>query len=151
VITFSDIEIACPSVSSEVTQGDATSAKVSVHNAVFFDDVHIPFTYASGDLSLHGIQANLAHGGLRGDLEIDTDAKHSPFSLGVTFDHVDLNRLLTDTGAFGGRASGLLSGWLGLYGNAGRPDSLGGRGQLTLSGGRIEHDFLQLLGQAVQI
>lgn len=151
IATFSDVQISCPSVRSEVTQGDARSAKVSIQNKLFFDDVQIPFTFATGDLSLRGLQAKLGGGDVGGSFELQTNVKRSPFTVDVKFDHVDLNRLLTDAGNPPNRAAGMLAGWLDLYGQSGWPESYGGRGQIRLAGGLIQDQLCQLVGQALQI
>ena len=151
VAAFSEVQVDSPKLGAGGTQGRASSSKAALRDTIFFENVRTPFSFAAGDLSLNGLEAGLAGGTLHGDLKIRTTEKHSPFTADVRFDGVNLDTLLAEAGGVPGRATGTLAGWLDLYGESGKPETLSGSGRLTLAGGRLQHEFFQLLGQALQI
>lgn len=152
VAAFSDVQADCPGISSRgEAEGTASIAKAALRDMLFFENVRTPFSYADGVLRLRGLEAALGGGALHGDLEVRTAEKRSPFSTSTRFDGVNLDTLVAAAGNVPGRATGTLAGWLELSGESGRTDTLRGSGQITLAGGRLQHEFFQLLGQALQI
>lgn len=151
VAAFSGVQLDSPKLDTRDIQGRATSAKATLRDAIFFENLRVPFSYTAGTLSLRGVEAALDGGTLRGDVQIHTAEKHSPFTVDASFNGVNLDALLAAAGGVPGRATGTLAGWADIYGESGRPETLGGSGQITLAGGRLQHEFFQLLGQALQI
>lgn len=152
VVTFGDVRVEGSSLTTAAAEGDSVCGKVAVRDAVFLENVRTPFRFAEGELRLQKVAADLASGTLAGAFALRTSEKHSPFTLDVKFDRIDLDRLLTESGAMPGQASGALAGWLDLYGQAGDQDSIAGRGRVVLSSGRVtQYEFFQMLGKALQI
>lgn len=152
VVGFAGVELECPEVDADKTSGKALIGRVSVHDVVFLENVRTPFSFAAGDLSLRDLEAEAGGGTLRGGLELRTAEKNSPMTISTVFEGIDLSRLITDAGGMPGQAAGTVNGWIDLYGKAGKSEGMSGKGQLRVTGGQIrQYEFLQLLGQALQI
>jgi len=151
VIAFDDVQVDCPSISGGNTEGSAKSDKVVVREELFLQNVSAPFSFTDGELSLHDVSAQIADGKLDGACTLQTAERHSPFTVDVHFDGINVDRLLTEAGQLPGVATGALNGWVNLYGHAGEPESIAGSGHISLVGGTVRYGLFQMLGSALQI
>jgi type II secretion system protein N len=124
---------------------------------VYFDcmeprEAGTDWSFERGTLKLAGFQTGVGGGMIKGDAQVFTQAKHSPFNVDVSFDGVDVNQLMVEAGQPDGQVTGKLKGWLDLNGNSGKRTTLNGAGHLELAGGRMENmEMFQMMGQALQI
>ena len=152
VAEFAGVQFNCANPNAAGTQGTASCKNVSLHDRFFFKDMETNWSFALGKLKLSSFQTSIAGGAIRGDAQVATQAKHSPFSADVKFDGVAVDQLLAEAGGPAAEVSGTLSGWLDIYGNTGKASSMNGSEHLELTGGRMQDiEILQMLGQGLQI
>jgi hypothetical protein len=152
VAEFAGVQFACVNPRATGAQGTASCKNVSLHDRVFFSGMTTNWSFESGVMKLSDFQTSLAGGEIRGDAQVLTQAKHSPFNVDANFDGVNVDQLLADSGAQAGQVTGTLKGWLDINGNSGKTSSINGSGRLELAGGRMQNiEILQMLGQGLQI
>ncbi len=151
VVAFSDVDVDSPAISPGSAEGTATVGSGSVREELFFQNLRAPFRFIAGTLTLEKVTAQIAGGNLGGDLTVHTSEKHTPFTIDVNFDKVDVNKVIIQSGGMADQVKGALSGSLDLYGAAGDKGSVTGSGRVALAGGEVQYNFFQLLGQALQI
>ncbi len=152
VLDFAAVQFSCVNPSAAGTQGTASCKSISLRDQLFFSDMQTDWSFAGGLVKLSSFETSLGGGAIRGDATVQTQAKHSPFTVDVNFNGVNVNQILTDAGEPPGEVLGTLKGWLDLYGNSGKRSSLNGAGHLELSGGLMQNiEILQFLGRGLQI
>jgi type II secretion system protein N len=152
VLDFAGVEFECLNPRVAGTQGTASCKNISLHDRLFFDDMHTDWSFADGVLKFSSFQTGVGGGEIRGDAQALTQEKHSPFDANVTFDGVDIDRLITEAGEPTGEITGTLGGALQIAGNSGKMNSLNGSGHLELAGGEMQNiEILELLGRGLQI
>lgn len=152
LLEFAGVQAEATDPSAAGAQGHASAGSGALRNGLFFRDVRTDWSYLRGTVKLSSFQAALDGGQLRGGAQMATLAKHTPYSVDVNFDGINVTRLMTDAGINGGQASGILKGWLDLSGNSGKTSTINGSGSLELAGGRLQNiELFELLGQALQI
>jgi type II secretion system protein N len=151
-IEFSGVHFDCPSPTVTAATGHASCKDISLHDRLFFRDMSTNWSFTSGTAKLADFETEVGGGSIRGDATVATQAKHSPFTVDVTFDHVDANQLMIEAGETPGQLNGMLKGSLDLSGNSGKRSSINGSGHFELTGGRMLNiEVLQMLGQGLQI
>jgi hypothetical protein len=152
VLEFAGVQFDCVNPSALGTKGTAACANVSLHDRLFFRDMHTDWSFSTGALDLSSFQTSVGGGEIRGDAQVSTQAKHSPFNADVNFDGVNVDQLMSEAGQPAGEVTGTLKGWLDLNGNTGKTSSLNGSGRLGLAGGSMQNiEILRMLGQGLQI
>jgi type II secretion system protein N len=133
-------------------QGHAVCSDISARGVFFIRDMSTDWSYQHGLLKLSSFQAGVGGGQLRGQGQMATQVKHSPFTVDVSFDGVNANKLMTDAGQPEGEITGTLKGWLDLYGNPGKTSSINGSAHLEVAGGRLQKlEILETLGMGLGI
>ncbi|MGA3170783.1 MAG: type II secretion system protein GspN [Chthoniobacteraceae bacterium] len=151
-LEFAGVQFDCLEPRAAGTGGSASCKYVSLRDMPFFNDMQTDWSFANGRLKLSSFQTEVGNGEIRGDAQMATETRHSPFSADMTFDGVDVNRLMVDAGQPDGEVTGTLKGQLKFNGNAGKRSSLNGTAHLELAGGRMQDiELLQMLGQGLQI
>jgi type II secretion system protein N len=152
LLEFAGVEAVATDPSAAGTQGQASARSGALRNGLFFTGVRTGWSYLRGTAKLSSFQAGLDGGQLRGGAQVATLAKHTPYSVDVNFDGLNVARLMADAGVTGQQASGTLKGWIDLGGNSGKTSTINGSGSLELDGGRLQNiELFELLGQALQI
>ena len=152
VLEFAGVQFGCLDPSASGSKGTASCKDVSLHDMLFFRDMETNWSFTSGTLKLSSFQTSVGGGEIRGDAQVATQAKHSPFTADVTFDGVNVDQLMTESGQPAGEVTGTVKGWLDLYGNTSKSKSLNGSGSLQIAGGSLRNiDILEILGQGLQI
>jgi type II secretion system protein N len=152
VMEYAGVQVECVDPRAAGTQGQASCKNVSLHDRFFFRDMQTNWSFAAGTLKLSSFQTGVGGGVFRGDAQVATQKKHSPFNADVNFDGVNVDQLMADAGDPAGEVTGKLKGWLDLNGNAGKTSSMNGSGHLELAGGKMQNiELLQMLGQGLQI
>ncbi len=149
---FAGVQLQCLDPSAYGTKGQAACKEVSLRDRIFLRDMKSDWSFEDGLMKLTSFQTTVGGGLIKGDAQVDTAAKHSPFVADAKFDGVNVDELLTDAGAPAGEVSGTMTGWLDLRGNSGKTSSLNGSGQISLVGGKMQGiGILQMLGRGLQI
>jgi type II secretion system protein N len=152
VVEFAGVQFECVDPRASGTRGQASCKNVSLHDRLFFRDMQTDWSFESGTVKLSSFQTGVGGGVIRGDAQVQTQAKHSPFNADVKFDEVNVDQLMTEAGGPAGEVTGTLKGWLDINGNSGKTSSINGSGHLELGGGRMQNiEILQMLGQGLQI
>jgi type II secretion system protein N len=152
VASFHNVEIDSPKIKESRLAGTATCAVISIHDAVFLQNVTTKFAHASAVMSLDDVHAKSAGGNLTGNFSIDTRANGSPYQLAIRFSEVDLNRMISEAGGPSGRATGLLDGTFDLRGDTEDKKKAVGRGSFGLTHGWIrQYEFFQMLSTYLNI
>lgn len=152
VALFSEVNVDVPSARPDFVEGNAECEKISFRDRVFAGDLKTHFSYSKERLALAGLNARIADGNVSGDLILRTSEPKSPFTADVKLEKVDLNRLIAEAGGPWDQASGALSGYLDVYGEAGDSKSVAGTGHVELSHGQLnQYKILQMLGKVLQI
>jgi type II secretion system protein N len=152
VLEFAGVQFECVNPSAAGTQGSASCKNVSLRDRLFFRAMDTDWSFANGVVKLSSFQTSVGGGEIRGDAQVATHAKHSPFNADVNFDGVNVDQLMNEAGEPGGEVTGTLKGWLDLNGNTGKTSSLNGSGSLQITGGSMQNiEILQMLGQGLQI
>jgi len=154
VAVFEGVTVDLPFAGKNEARGDVNIRKLTLHNTVVVEEITTPFVYEQGQLTLPQVNARIAGGALCGNYTLQPDEEGSPFSLGVEFSDVDLNRLISEVGADDAlqKAEGKLHGRLDLAGASSEKKTFQGKGWAELKAGRMEqYPFLQVLGQTLQI
>jgi uncharacterized protein involved in outer membrane biogenesis len=153
IASFADVNVQCPGATQDLVKGSAKSSKVSIFQTVFAQNLTTSFAYSqAGDLALTELATSIAGGSLRGSFQIKTNERDSPYFGDVQFEGVDFNQLIVEAGGQAYQATGTIKGYLDLSGLTRNGKTASGRGGITLSDGQIkEYEFLQMLGQALQI
>lgn len=152
MIEFAGVQFDCLDPRASGTHGHAWCKYVSLHNRLFFRDMETNWSFERGALNLSSFQTDVGGGEIRGDAQVATQVKHSPFNADVNFDGVNVNQLMIEAGQPAGQVTGTLKGWLDLNGNSGKTSTINGSGHLELTGGRMQDiEIFQLLGQGLQI
>ena len=152
MLELSGVQFDCADPKAASTEGRASAKNAALHDQLFLRDLTTKWSFEKGTLKLSSFQAAVGGGDFRGDAEMATKQKHSPFYVDARFDRVDTNELLSDAGTWVGKVKGALSGWMELYGNSGKTSSMNGRGQLKLAGGHLQDvEVFAAIGQALQI
>jgi type II secretion system protein N len=152
VLEFAGVEFECIDPSAAGTQGAAACKDISLHDRLFFRDMRTDWSFRQGLLKFASFQTGVGGGEIRGDAQMATQEKHSPFNVDVNVDGVDIDQLMTEQGAPSDEVTGRLKGWLDLGGNSGKTSSLYGSGHLEMAGGSMKNiEILQMLGQGLQI
>jgi uncharacterized protein involved in outer membrane biogenesis len=152
VVEFAGVQFDCLDPRASGAQGHASCNSVSLHEKLFFRDMQTNWSFQRGALKLSSFQTSLGGGEIRGDAQVATHLKHSPFSADVNFDGVNVNELMIEAGQPAGQVTGALKGWLDLNGNSGKTSTINGGAHLELAGGRMQNiEIFQTLGQVLQI
>jgi len=152
MIEFAGVQFDCLDPRSSGTHGHASSNYVSLHDILFFHDMRTDWSFGPDALKLSAFQVAVGGGQIRGDAQVATQVKHSPFNADVNFDGVNVDQLMIEAGQLAGQVTGTLKGWLDLDGNSGKRSSVNGSAHLELAGGRMQDiELFQLLGQGLQI
>jgi len=152
VLEFAGVQFDCMNPRAAGTQGTAACKNISLHDRVYFEEMKTNWSFASGVLNLNSIETGVGGGEIRGDAQVLTHVKRSPFNASVTFDGVNVDRLMTEAGEPTGEITGTLGGALQIKGNSGKTSSLNGSEHLELAGGQMQNiEILQLLGRGLQI
>lgn len=149
---FAGVQFDCLDPRASGTEGRAACKYVSLHDRLFFHDMSMDWSFERGFLKLSSFETGVGGGEIRGEAQLATQAKHSPFSADVRFDGVNVNQLMTEAGQPAGQVTGTLKGWLDLSGNSGKTSTINGSGHLELAGGRMQNiEVLEMLGAGLQI
>jgi uncharacterized protein involved in outer membrane biogenesis len=152
VLEFAGVHFDCLDPRASGSHGHASSQNISLHDRLFLRDMQTDWSFQRGALKLTSFQTTVGGGAIRGDAQVATQAKHSPFAVDATFDGLNVNQLMIESGQPDGQVTGRLKGWLDLYGNSGKRSTINGGGHLELAGGRMENiEIFQMLGQGLQI
>jgi type II secretion system protein N len=152
MLQFTGVQFDCLDPRASGTRGHASAANISLHDKLFFRDMQTDWSFGLGLLKLTAFQTAVGGGAIRGDAQVATLAKHSPFKVSATFDGVNVNRLMVEAGQPDGQVTGAMKGRLDLAGNSGKRSSINGAAHLELAGARMQNiEILQVLGQALQI
>jgi len=152
VMEYAGVHFECVDPRASGTRGEASCKNISLHDRLFFRDMQTDWSFTAGNLKLSSFQTGVGGGQIRGDAQVATQAKHSPFTVDVNFDGVNVDQLMTEAGQPAGEVTGTLKGWLNLSGNSGKTSSINGSGHLELTGGKMQDiELLQMLGQGLQI
>ncbi len=137
VLEFAGVQFDCVDPRASGTKGTASCRNVSLHDRLFFRDMETDWSFSTGALKLSSFQTSVGGGEIRGDAQVATQVKHSPFNADVNFDGVNVDQLMTEAGQPAGEVTGTLKGWLDLYGNTVKTSSLNGAAQLEIAGGTM--------------
>ena len=149
---FAGVQFDCLDPRATGTRGHAACQYVSLRDRLFFRDMRTDWSFEIAALKLSSFRTVLGGGEIRGDAQVETQAKHSPFNVDVNFDGVNVDQLMIEAGQPAGQVTGKLKGWLDLNGNSGKRTSLNGSAHLELAGGRmLDIELFQMLGQGLQI
>jgi type II secretion system protein N len=152
VLEFDGVQFDCLDPRASGTQGHAAFKNVSLRDKFFFRDMRTDWSFQHGTLKLSSFQTAIGGGQIRGDAQVATQVKHSPFNTDVNFDGVNVNQLMIEAGKADVQVTGTLKGSLDLNGNSGKRSTINGSGRLELAGGRMQNiEMFQMLGQALQI
>ena len=152
VALFTDVDVEVPAAKPDFVEGTANCEKISFRDSAFVEELKTHFSYSKQRLALSDLKARLADGSVNGTLEVKTSVPKSPFTADVKFEKVDLNRLIAEAGGPWNQASGSLSGFLDIYGQAGDVNSITGSGRLEMTNGQVnQFQVLQMLGKVLQI
>ena len=152
VLEFAGVQFQCLDPRASDTNGRASSKNISLHDKLFFRDMETDWSFLRGALKLSSFQTGVGGGTIRGDAQVATQAKHTPFNIDVNFTGVNVNQLMVDAGRPDGEVTGTLKGWLDLSGNSGKRSTINGSGHLELTGARMQNiEIFQMLGQGLQI
>jgi uncharacterized protein involved in outer membrane biogenesis len=152
LLQFSGVQFQCMNPSIAGTKGTASAKFITLHDFMFFSDMTTNWSYKEGMISLESFITKVGGGQILGDAQAYPLLKHSPFNADVTFDGIDVDKMLTGAGEPAGEVTGTLKGWLSLNGNSGKTSSLNGGAHLELTGGQLQNiDILQLLGRGLEI
>jgi len=151
-LEFAGVQFDCLEPRAAGTGGTASCKYVSLRDRLFFSNMQTDWSFAGGELKLSSFQMEVGNGEIRGNAQVATEVKHSPFSADIAFDGVDVNRLMVEAAQPDGEVTGTLKGQLKFNGNAGKTSSINGTAHLELAGGRMQDiELLQMLGQGLQI
>jgi type II secretion system protein N len=151
MLGFAGVKFDCINPRATGTQGHASAKNVSLHDKLFFREMQTNWSFGSGLLKLTAFQTAVAGGEIRGDAQVVTQAKRSPFNVDVNFDGVNVDQMMIEAGQPTGEVTGTLKGWLDLNGNTGKTSSINGSGHLELAHGRMHYELFEMLGQALHI
>lgn len=152
VATFADVNMLYTSLTPERIEGVAQIGRLTWSEKVAFENVRAPFNYTPAAFDLPKISGTLGGGPFSASFNLKSSEPKSPFTLGMTFDQVDMGRIATSAGWGEGQASGVLAGTIDLAGNFPRFSRAEGTTHLTLRDGRFrEFSYFEMIGQALQI
>jgi uncharacterized protein involved in outer membrane biogenesis len=152
VMEFAGVQFDCLDPRASGTQGHASCKFVTLHDKLFFNDMQTIWSFERGTAKLSSFMTSVGGGQIRGDAQVATHLKHSPFNVDVNFDGVNVNRLMIEAGEPAAEVTGTLQGWLDLNGNSGKTSSINGNGHLALTGGRMQNiEIFEVLGEGLQI
>jgi type II secretion system protein N len=152
VALLDDVDLDYTVITEERVEGTARIGRVNYADALFFENVRSPFTYAGEEFTLPRIEATLGGGSVTGSFDLKPTETKSPFVAQLEFANVDLAQVTTAAGWASGRASGALAGNISLKGPSRQVEKAEGQGHLTLTNGVLRQmDLLQTLGEVLQL
>lgn len=151
IASFVDVEAKGKFAQQTIT-GAARSAKASIHDAFFLENLRTPFSYSPEALALSGLRADFAGGSVAGNFSTQPQADGAPFELRVTFSKTDINRIISEAGGPFGQATGMLDGSLALKGKTHDMKTARGTGHLAVAQGWVrQYEIFQQIGQYLRI
>lgn len=152
LLELSGVEFDCLDPKAAGTEGNASAQNATLRERLFLREMHTGWSYQKGKLRLSSFQTEIGGGAFRGDVQVETLVKHSPFNVDASFERVDVNQLMREGGQPPDEVNGMLKGSVDLSGNAGKASSMNGTAHLELAGGHMQNlELFQLLGQGLQI
>ncbi len=152
IAIFTDVNMTYTELTEANVEGTAVIGRAVWADTLALENVHTPFKYAAGELTLPELTATLAGGTVRGSYRAQPEAPKSPFETAFTFEQVNLDRLVTQLGWKPGQGGGIASGKLALHGDMRRAERAEGGGQIQLRDGQFKQlEFFQTIGQVLNI
>ncbi len=149
---FTDVNMTYTALTEANVEGTAVIGRAVWADTLVLENVHTPFKYAAGELTLPELTATLAGGPVRGSYRAQPDAPKSPFETAFTFEQVNLDRLAVQLGLKPGQAGGTASGKLELRGDMRRAERAEGSGNFQLRDGQFKQlELFQTIGQVLNI
>ena len=149
---FTDVNMTYTALTEENVEGTAVIGRAVWADTLVLENVHTPFKYAAGELTLPELTATLAGGTMHGSYRAQPEAPKSPFETAFTFEQVNLERLAVQLGWKPGQGGGIASGKLALHGDMRRAERAEGGGQIQLRDGQFKQlEFFQTIGQVLNI
>jgi uncharacterized protein involved in outer membrane biogenesis len=133
-------------------EGTISAKKLVWQNALTFQELHSPMVFTKTELSLPELQAKAAGGTVEAAVNIQTEAKDSPFTMQLKLSDLDLAQVAAEGGWEANQAAGTIGGKLALHGTLKRLDRTEGDGEITLADGQFKQlELFQTIGVVLQI
>ena len=133
-------------------RGGVGVAKISLRDRFFLQNLKSPLHYRPAELKLPEISARCGGGQVKGQFSLQTQAKNSPFSVGVNFRDVQADQIVAEAGGPKGVVRGRLEGTFNADGKSADAAALTGKGEIYLLEGQLQqYSLLVALGQILQI
>jgi len=152
---FDQVTLDCPNPLGDNgnVEGNVEIGSASVQQQFFFSALSTPFQYKKGKVILDGFKGMIADGSLNGNFRINPTVANAPFRSKVTFENVDIRKLVDAMGGSPMEIQGHLQGWAqATAASAHIKESIVGQGQLILTDGQIKsYSVLVTLANALGI
>ena len=152
VATFDGVGFRSSLRNSIELRGNASIAKVALRNRFFLEELHSPVRYETDELEFSQITARAGGGRISGRFSMLPASEDSPFVANVSFQDVQVDRILTDAGGPAGMLQGRIEGRLDANGKTADANALAGTGEIFLRDGQVrQYSLLVALGQLLQL
>ena len=114
--------------------------------------VHAPFKYAGGEVSLAPLEGTLAGGALKGSLYLQPSAQGIPYKAELKLTAADVGKLMNETAWAPEQFSGRIDGAVEMHGTVRRLVKVEGKGSLSLTGAEIKgFEFFSTISEGLHI
>ena len=151
VARFSGINVNYDVLAAEHAEGSMSIDRVQWH-ALVLTQVHAPFKYGDGAVSLASLEGSLAGGSLRGSLNLQANVQGIPFDAELKLEGADIGKLMTETTWAPNQFAGRIDGSVEMHGSVRRLVKVEGKGALALTGVAIKgFDFFSTIADGLHI
>ena len=114
--------------------------------------VHAPFKYAGGEVTLAPLEGMLAGGALKGSLYLQPSVHGIPYKAELKLTAADVGKLMNETAWAPEQFSGRIDGAVEMHGTVRRLVKVEGKGSLSLTGAEIKgFEFFSTISEGLHI
>ena len=151
VVKFTGVNIDYGVLTMERVEGTVNIDRVQ-WSALAITQVHGPFKYADGAVSLAPLEGTLAGGALKGSLNLQPAVPGIPFNAELKLVAGDLSRLMTETAWAPNQFFGRIDASAEMHGTVRRLVKVEGKGALSLTGAEIKgFEFFTAIAEGLHI
>ena len=151
VVKFTGVNIDYGVLTMERVEGTVNIDRVQ-WSALAITQVHGPFKYADGAVSLAPLEGTLAGGALKGSLNLQPTVHGIPFNAELKLVAGDLSRLMTETAWAPNQFFGRIDASVEMHGTVRRLVKVEGKGALSLTGAEIKgFEFFTAIAEGLHI
>ena len=114
--------------------------------------VHAPFKYSGGEVSLAPLEGTLAGGALKGSLYLQPSVQGIPYKAELMLTAADVGKLMNETAWAPEQFAGRIDGSVEMHGTVRRLVKVQGKGALSLKGAEIKgFEFFSTIAEGLHI